>query len=573
MTDSLLLTLLLNISVLLLAATVLTELKPIQPLLRANHISLGGQGMLAALFGLLAIMSTYFGLSFNGAIINARVISVTAAGLLGGPLSGLGAGLIGGIHRYFYYPDSYTALACCVGTIWFGVVGALGRRYCHNLLGRRLFLVGITVVGELCQAGWLFLLARPISAVSELESVILLPKIVINSLGMVFFFSTFFRLRQGRMDELIEGQTQALYIADRALPYLREGLHAGENLQTVARIIRDGAAGYRVLLSDRERVLAAAGCEMENDALPDFMRECLDEQKTVVRRLALRVRRQEKLEKEDVISVPIEINGQAVGAMALMLDQDGVHLAKADIRFTETLARFFSTILELENLSREIELRRKAEFRAFQSQINPHFFCNALNTISALCRTDPDKARGLLLVLANYYRQTLSINEELVSLAQELDNVQNYLTIAQARFEGAIHYQQEVPVDVERYHLPPLIIQPLVENAVRHGGVAVDDRRVLLRITEEDGGIRISVSDKGKGFPDDVLQSLEDPDNKRYSGMFNVAKRLSSIYGPTGRLQVDSTPQGATVWFTIPAQAPCMTAERGGGHAYSGDRR
>lgn len=560
MPDSLLMSLLLNVSLLLLAATVLTELKPLRRLLRPYDISFTGQVVLAVVFGILAILSTFCGFRTNDAIINTRVISVAAAGLLGGPVAGIGAGIIGGLHRYFYNPTSFTALGCCVGTIWFGVVGAFGHRYCRNLLARRWFLVCVTVVGELFQVGWLLLLARPLSAVVALESLILLPKIVINSLGMVLFFSTFLRLRQGRVDELIEGQAQALYIANRALPYLREGLRSGENLQTVANIVRDGAAGYRVLLSDREKVLASAGYELEGDGLPDFMTSCIEQRETVVRRPTLRLGRGILAGPEDVIAVPIEIAGETVGSMALLLDQSGLHLAKMDVRFAENLARFFSTILELNNLSYEVELRRKAEFRAFQSQINPHFFCNALNTISALCRSDSDKARGLLLVLANYYRQTLSINEEFVPLEMELNNVENYLTIAQARFVDVIHFTLENTADTAVCQLPPLIIQPLVENAVRHGGTAVDDRTVLLRITQEDGVLTVSVSDRGHGFPEEVLQALEDPKNKRYSGLFNVSKRLVGIYGWESRLRVASTPEGSTVSFSVPPVPPISAA-------------
>ena len=114
----------------------------------------------------------------------------------------------------------------------------------------------------------------------------------------------------------------------------------------------------------------------------------------------------------------------------LVVDQGGPRIAKADVSFAENLGQFFSTILDLNSLDYQIELRRQAEFRAFQSQINPHFFCNALNTISALCRTAPDEARRLLLVLAEYYRQILSITEDFVPLEQELRNVENYLTIA-----------------------------------------------------------------------------------------------------------------------------------------------
>jgi Putative regulator of cell autolysis len=551
MSDSMPLSLLLNISMLLLAATILGEFRPIQRLLRPYNVTLKGQLLLALLFGTMAVFSTLFGFETHDAIINTRVISVTAAGLLGGPIAGIGAGLIGGIHRYLYNPGSFTALGCCVGTICFGVLGALAHKYCGGLLRRRSFLVYITVAGELLQAGWLFLLARPFSAVAELESIILFPKIVINSIGMVFFFSVFLQIRRGQTDDLIEHQSAALYIADRCLPYLRQGLSNQENLQTAADIIRQHSAGYVVILTDREQVLATSGLQLTAPSLPEPIRQCMEQDATQVLRTD-----QKLFGREGSISTPLKANGKVIGALALVVDQGGLRIARADVRFTENLAHFFSTILELNTLDYQIQLRRKAEFRAFQSQINPHFFCNALNTISALCRSDPDKARNLLVVLANYYRQTLSINEEFVTLEDELNNVRNYLTIAHARFVDVIHFALENSAGGVGCRLPPLIIQPLVENAVRHGGVAVDNRIVTLMLTEDNGQLSVTVTDQGHGFPKNVLRDLNDPDNRRYTGLFNVSKRLVSIYGPESRLRVDSTPAGSTVSFRIPVIPP-----------------
>lgn len=554
MSDSLVVSLLLNISLLLLAATLMMEIRPLRSILYLHDAGLLQRLLIAVLFGMMAILSTYCGINAYDAIINTRVISVTAAGLLGGPIAGIGAGLIGGIHRYFYAPSSFTALGCCVGTITFGVIGAIGGRYFRHMIFSRLFQVGITIVGELVQVVWLFVLARPIEAVITLERHILIPKMIVNSLGMVLLFSTFTRFRQSRADELIEGQSRTLYIADQCLPYLRRGLRSGEDVQKVADTIRTYAAGYRVMLCDRKQVVARSGFETAPETLPAYMAACMESGQTQVR--TDRRARSLRHRQEEIIAVPLRSGGEVIGAMALQLDQLGLQLAAADIRFAESLASFLSTLLQRSELDREIARRRKAEFRAFQSQINPHFFFNALNTISALCRTKPDEARSLLLVLADYYRQILSINEEFVTLTAELHNVDNYLAIAKARFVDAIHFTAQVPENTDECHLPPLIIQPLVENAVRHGGVAVDDRRVDLTITQADGRVHIAVTDQGRGFPAEILEEINDPNNKRYSGLFNVSKRLVSVYGPESRLQIESTPNGSTVRFSIPVTPP-----------------
>ena len=138
-------------------------------------------------------------------------------------------------------------------------------------------------------------------------------------------------------------------------------------------------------------------------------------------------------------------------------------------------------------------------------------------------------------------------------MSMELRNVENYVEIAKARFVEAIHMTLDIDPNALDSVLPPLIIQPIVENAIRHGGVAVDNRVVNLEISRIDSMITITVTDKGHGFPDEILADLDDHKCKKYSGMFNVHKRMVSIYGWDSRLRVDSAANGSTVSFTIPA--------------------
>jgi two-component system sensor histidine kinase LytS len=216
----------------------------------------------------------------------------------------------------------------------------------------------------------------------------------------------------------------------------------------------------------------------------------------------------------------------------------------------------FSSMLELGELQHQVELRQQAELRALQSQINPHFLFNALNTISGLCLTNPNRAREIILNLAGYFRQTLSINEPFVTLEQEVSNVNNYLAITMARFENAIHVTWDLPENKQALLLPPLILQPLVENAVRHGGTTVDNRWIHIQVTQNARRAYIRVSDKGHGFPPEVLKKLEDPNDPSYSGLFNVRKRLHSIYASQCVFSVESSEQGSTVAFSIPLTAP-----------------
>ena len=209
--DNLLIYLLANAGLLLVAATVLTELRPLRAIMKRQDRSVPNQLLLGLLFGLLSIASTYTGLSFQGAIVNTRTISTLAAGLVGGPLTGVSAGALSGLHRYCYAPGGFTALSCGLGTASFGVLGAVCHRWFSVLTARRNWaLVGLTLAAELLQCALILALSRPFEAAVALEKAILLPKIVVNSLGLVAFMATLDRLNRSLTIELVEQQAGSL---------------------------------------------------------------------------------------------------------------------------------------------------------------------------------------------------------------------------------------------------------------------------------------------------------------------------------------------------------------------------
>ena len=557
MSDNLLVSLLLNISFLLLVATVLTEIRPLRAILKHQRRSPSQQMLLIILFSLSSISCTYTGLQMQGAVVNTRVVSTLAAGLVAGPLAGLATGLISGIHRYFFDPEGFTSLACGVGTFLFGAMGALLHRPYLKLRGKRRFpfLVISVAVCELLQCAVLFLIARPFEAVLLLERTILLPKILINSLGAILFVGVLDRLNRNLTIELVEQQSIALYIAQKCLPHLREGMGNVPGLQRAAEIIRETMPDVQVVITDRTQPLAASGLA-KPEALPSLAREALLEGRLVVWEDHERQEEEGFPSGRTVIAAPLTRDSYVIGVLMLVVPMGRNLILDADVRTAEGLSQLFSTMLELGDVQQQIHLRQLAEFRALQSQINPHFLYNALSTISSLCRTDPDRARELILVLASYFRQSLSINRPLVTLEEELSNVDNYLTLAKARFEGDIHVTMTLPDDLTACRLPPLLLQPLVENAVRHGRTSVDERYINLEVVQENGRIYVRVSDRGHGFPPQVLQALNDPDDQNFSGLFNVRKRLRTMYGTQCHFEITSTSSGSTVSFSIPMLPP-----------------
>ena len=552
MQDSLIFSLILNISLLVLMATILTEVRPLRMILKRQDRSIKNQLLLGVIFGILSVSCTYTGLSFQGAVVNTRVVSTVAAGLVGGPVSGVCAGLISGVHRYLYNPAGFTSLACGIGTFFFGVIGAVSYRWFTRRSRQMSDLVFVTLVAELLQCGLILLLAKPFSAAVALEESILLPKILVNSLGLVAFMRILDRLNRDLTIELAEQQAVALLIAQECLPYLRRGISNHEGLQCAVNIVREKLPHFHVALTDCTQILAASGGVLPASQLPAAAKEAICQNRSVVTT--------ELSESADYagLAAPLRQDDKVIGTLLLKVPTGPNLVLDADIRTLESLAKFFSVMLELGETEHQIALRKQAEFRALQSQINPHFLFNALNTISGLCLTDPDRACKTVLILADYFRQTLTINDPFVLLEQEISNVDNYLMLTEARFEGALHIHCELPDDLRTLRLPPLILQPIVENAVRHGFAAVDDRRVSLVIRQDEERAYICVSDQGHGFPPEVLRKLDDPNDPTYTGLFNVRKRLRSIYGDACRFTIESSSHGSTVSFSIPLVPPCV---------------
>ncbi len=169
------------------------------------------------------------------------------------------------------------------------------------------------------------------------------------------------------------------------------------------------------------------------------------------------------------IIVPLMVQDKAVGAIKLYYRR-GIDIDRTQLAIAEGLGQLLSTQLSSYELDRQAELTARAEVKALQAQINPHFLFNTLNTIASLTRTDPEKARNLLREFAGLYRRTLeSSPDALIPLSQELTQVRSYLTIEKARFgEKRIIESEHVEAGCEDILVPSFLVQPIVENAVRH---------------------------------------------------------------------------------------------------------
>ena len=215
----------------------------------------------------------------------------------------------------------------------------------------------------------------------------------------------------------------------------------------------------------------------------------------------------------------------------------------------ELLAR----VKTLVNLKDSVDKAKAAEVAFLQAQIKPHFLFNVLNTISSFCDTDPERAGKLISDLANYLRHSFDFKnlDLFVPLDAEISLVKSYLEIEKARFgnEMRVEFVLDDSVQID---IPPLSIQPLVENAIRHGlRKRAGGGTVTISVGKVPDGVQVTVSDNGPGIPSERLGSLLTAENVSGVGLKNIHFRLKKIYG-TG-LAIESDPgKGTKVSFTVP---------------------
>jgi signal transduction histidine kinase len=189
-----------------------------------------------------------------------------------------------------------------------------------------------------------------------------------------------------------------------------------------------------------------------------------------------------------------------------------------------------------------------AHVATLQARMNPHFLFNALNTVASLVRTDPHAAEQVVENLSDVLRRTLERSAGTAgTVRDEVDYVRAYLALEQARWGDRLHVTWDVADEALDLPLPPLMLQPLVENALRHGlGARVDGCRIRIVISTAGAVLTLGVQDDGPGFPRGWRER---------TGLGNVRQRLETLYGGAGSLHVEDAAPGARVTVSIPRAA------------------
>lgn len=188
----------------------------------------------------------------------------------------------------------------------------------------------------------------------------------------------------------------------------------------------------------------------------------------------------------------------------------------------------------------------RAKLQALSSQINPHFLFNTLNSIASATRTDPDVARDLIRKLSSILRKLLQEQEHFIPLKEELEFIDSYLDIEEVRFgAGKLVVEKQVEADTLETYVPSMIIQPLVENAVKHGiSPQLEGGRIIIRARRGIGSVVIEIEDNGAGLSN---ASGEKADGGHGIGLRNVGERLKVIYGDQCKLELTSESGRGTI--------------------------
>jgi LytS/YehU family sensor histidine kinase len=190
------------------------------------------------------------------------------------------------------------------------------------------------------------------------------------------------------------------------------------------------------------------------------------------------------------------------------------------------------------------KLKTTAELGALQARINPHFLYNALNSIASLVHSDPDKAEEMTILLSKLFRYTTDRNNEhFSSIADELEIVKTYLSIEQVRFGDRLKFTTELQKELEDFQIPRLLLQPIVENAIKHGISKVSgDGKIEVKIQEKQDKILLSVHDSGPLFPEEMASGY---------GLRSIQDKLRLIYGNDANLEIQNDEKYKAVLIKI----------------------
>lgn len=352
---------------------------------------------------------------------------------------------------------------------------------------------------------------------------------------------------------------EVLDLADKTLECAQEGL-TPEASQKICELLLPAIPAMAVAITDRDVILGYAGYNMENNRAGTPIRTTATLH-TLVDGIPRILNSTKDIGLPDsssrigaAIIQPLIVGHKICGTMKFYY-QGAEKINETQKVLTKGFAELLSTQMAAAALEEQTMLATSMELKALQAQINPHFLFNTINTIASLIRTDPDKARNLLREFAVFYRSMLEDAEDLIELDREIRQVERYFMFEVARF-GEERLELKIDIDDEVYAMmvPSFMIQPLVENSVRHALAAEGKLTVVIEGRIREPNVVISVRDDGIGMSEETMASMMEKGSGTGMGiaMKNVKERMRAYYGPDARMEVQSQlGKGTVVSFTL----------------------
>lgn len=503
--------------------------------------------VIGTLFSLFAVLANYTGLNVEGSLVNVRTITIVSGGIIFGPVIGIVTGVVSGVHRFLIDIHGITSLPCLISSIVAGIVsGYINKKIKRNY--RWIFGIGAGMLSETITMLLILVFSKPFSLGLDIVSKIAIP-MIFGQISVGFIVLMVQSVEDDKEKIAAKQAKLALDIANKTLPYFRN--INSESLSKICTIIKEDIHADAVGITDKNNILAYVGVGEEfynigHEIITDTTREAIKSGKIIIKNSDFQ-------DKSGILKsalvIPLEEKNEVIGTLKIYYTKN------YKITYTlQTLAiglsQIISTLMEVSKIEQVKEMANKAEIKALQTQINPHFLFNALNAVASSIRINPDKARELIINLSNYLRFNLELKDEFIDINKELSQVKDYIEIEKARFGDKLNIVYDI--DDVNIKIPSLSIQPLVENAIVHGILKNRGKgTVIISVKNyKDNKVKISIEDSGLGIDEDIIDKVYNdnvPENK--IGLYNVHLRLKLIYGEG--LIINRLEKGTKIEFYI----------------------
>lgn len=493
------------------------------------------------IFSLMALCGSYWNVSAGGGIMNFRAVGIMLGGFVGGPIVGTVVGCIAGIHRALFFDTDAAFIHGGLSILQGIAAGCLAnplKSHHHNLWSWSFFYAGILEI-----LFWLFFAfftwPEAIAHPNDFFD-LWLPILITNTIAVSLFYMVLEFYTHQRDTEKSETTKTTFEAVNTLFSALHDGFN-GFNVSKATEIVTASLPSLiwtAIIYKDQIYTRTAYKTEADRNQ-GDAEIAILQLQKSLP-------------PMPHLTSLPICYKGETVGIL-IAAKSKGENFTHMGNEFLSGICHLLEAIYEYDKMKEEENLLAEAEIRALQAQINPHFLYNTLNTISYYIRSDPDNARKLISYLSDYFRHSLNNPSKFIPLSEELHVIECYTELERARFGDRLSITYDFPKDkLEEIQVPPLLLQPLVENAIVHGIFKrPEGGRIKTGLIEHKDYFKVYVYDTGIGIPKSKLKKLLiDHKRRDHIGLINVHQRLLSLFGEKSGLHIVSRENKGTLVFT-----------------------